>query len=1016
MIRILHLSDFHYKDNHDEDFQVAAGKIRDAIKDEHIDLVVFSGDLVFDTKQSDKINKAASCLFDPIKTVTGLNNDRIFITAGNHDMKRDAELSMVKKTFSTFTSYTDVNEFAEDKEQLKLSLENFKSYNEFVSTFYGESIDVQPLYLCHNVVIDGCKIGLLSFNSAWRCTKSEDDRGKLVYPVYMVSEAFEKVKDCDFIICTQHHNLSDYTDSVGREIEDLINEKCHILFTGHYHHASVRTSHDSEIGLLHLIAPATYNRDDKYSHYGFSIVEIDTTTYEGMLYQYSSHEGSFKQIAVKPISVPVSDEKAELNNFRKLLRKRYNQILEKADALFVSGKEGAFLSLFKQPIIKNKSVQEIITTRKEGDIIRLQNILEKGKSSIIFGYNKRGKTSLLRWLQLESLKNCVSTGIIAYYLDYKKYKKGKVFNLAKELHYYLETSHNNVSKKLNEYKLLLLIDDLNPTDHVFIESLKSQMRQYKDSWFIATTLESMSNQCALLKFEGTDIDKYYIHDITSKEVHMLTMSWPDMDLERKKVVEEKIMQVTKQMHISLNYWTASLFLWIFAKLDETNIHNNFELVKLYVDELLNKEGFIRNQEFTVDYEDLKAYLAEMAEGILNTEDYALSEKELVYFTEDYKLRNRKFTVAPWDIIYYLLEQNVIHRVDEKYTIRLKGVFEFLLALRMTENKTLLDNVVNDKTAFISFGNELEYYAGFKKNDFETIANVFNKAKDIMRPLTDSPIYNEIDGRLLERVSISEVDMNSSGQLLERLSAATEDEEYEMLPVQASPVEETSLKPKTYLQEVKLDATNVESILFILSRMYRNSNICNDPIQERELFNYILTGTCNLGFLLVEESKNIEEKKQLTDSQLVELVSNFMPIIIQVFLYDAIGQKNLAEVFSEKLEELLKNPEGNQLRIFLLTFLLVDLDINKNLDLINKALNVIDNKVLRLAVLNKSMLLTINNYSNTAIKDSLKPLRLELAKEFNLSQSLDAELDNRLRLKENKEHQMKANVQSDYNNM
>ena len=73
------------------------------------------------------------------------------------------------------------------------------------------------------------------------------------------------------------------------------------------------------------------------------------------------------------------------------------------------------------------------------------------------------------------------------------------------------------------------------------------------------------------------------------------------------------------------------------------------------------------------------------------------------------------------------------------------------------------------------------------------------------------------------------------------------------------------------------------------------------------------------------------------------------------------------------------------------------------------------KVLRFAVLNKSMLLTINNYSNTAIKDSLKPLRLELAKEFNLSQSLDAELDNRLRLKENKEHQMKANVQSDYNN-
>lgn len=139
----------------------------------------------------------------------------------------------------------------------------------------------------------------------------------------------------------------------------------------------------------------------------------------------------------------------------------------------------------------------------------------------------------------------------------------------------------------------------------------------------------------------------------------------------------------------------------------------------------------------------------------------------------------------------------------------------------------------------------------------------------------------------------------------------------------------------------------------------------------------------------------------------------MPIIIQVFLYDAIGQRNLKDVFTSKLEDILRNPQGNQLRIFLLTFLLVDLDIKNNMYLIGKALEAIDNKAFRFAILNKHMLLTINNYHDVAIKDALKPQRLELAKEFDLSESLDREVETRMLLKEGKENMMRAKVASDY---
>lgn len=1019
MIRILHLSDFHYKNQHDADFRNIGQKIATALAGENINLVVFSGDLVFDTKEYDKLELAESCLIEPIKSVTGLNNNKILIAPGNHDMKRDAELPFIQEAFSTYNSYRQYDDFCANSVQLELSLANFEHYNNFIKEFYnGHDVDVQPLYTCHQIEIRGRRIGLIAFNSAWRCKKSEEDRGSLVYPVYMVNEALEKVDGCDFVFCVQHHNLSDYIDSVCQEIEDVINDKCHILFTGHYHKPSVRTIHDSEIGLLHLTAPATYNRGDKESQYGFSIIEIDEDIFEGTIYQFVKHEGNFVKIGEKPIFVPVSAEKRRLNSFRKLLRKRFLQTMEMADALFVNGEQGAFNSLFKDPVIKNKSLQEIITTKKEGDSFTLTDILNhEGKSSIVFGYNKRGKSSLLRWLQLDVLRNCVSRKIIPLFIDYKLYRRGKQLDLRKILHEYLEMNHKEVDTLFKEYKLLLLIDDFVPTDTKFVESLKTEMANYIGSRFIATSAESMSKQCALMNFDSTDVDKYYIHDITNKEVHQLTLSWPNIDKNRKLEIEDKILQMSKHMHISLNYWAVSLLLWIFEKTDENSIRNNFELVKLYVDKLLGKKDFIENQNFDVDYDDLLSYLSEMTEHILGTDDYALEEKELVDFTESYKQSHLKFTVAAWDIISYLLEQGVLHKVDEKYTIRLKGVFEFLLAYRMCENEKLLQSVLNDRHAFISFGNELEYYAGFRKNDFPTISKVFESAKVVLHPFTSRPDFNLIDERLENNVLITNEYASSTGKLIERLNDISDDEDqYELMPVQASPVDETVLSPKAFVEKYPINASNVEHVLFILARIYRNSNACNNEDLAQEMFDYILTGTCNLGYLLVDEAKN-QEKKDETAKDLVSLISNFMPIIIEAFFYDAISQKNLSEVFKNKLDELLKNPQNNQLRIFLICYVLIDLDIKEYYPLVGKALEVIDNKVLRYAILNKNILLSIRHYDNPNIQGMLAEQRKELTLEFYKSyQKLSSEVDNRLRLKASKEMQQKQIIISDYNKL
>lgn len=41
MIRILHLSDFHYKEKHDADFKSVSKSIAKSLKNQKIDLVIF---------------------------------------------------------------------------------------------------------------------------------------------------------------------------------------------------------------------------------------------------------------------------------------------------------------------------------------------------------------------------------------------------------------------------------------------------------------------------------------------------------------------------------------------------------------------------------------------------------------------------------------------------------------------------------------------------------------------------------------------------------------------------------------------------------------------------------------------------------------------------------------------------------------------------------------------------------------------------------------------------------------
>lgn len=1006
MIRILHISDFHYVPSKSFDFEEIAKKLVKSIEREKIDLIVFSGDLVFEANSVEDFEKAYGILLSKLLESQGLGLERLMIAPGNHDMKRGLEMPAILSQIEKVNSEDALIEFVSNQKQLDASFENFVSFEEFLSKL-SFSFDYSTHFCnAHKISLNGKSIGLINLNSAWRSIKSEVDRGNLLFPTDEIGHALQCLSDCDLIFCNMHHSLSDFKDFVEQELDEVIYEKCDILFTGHHHKNITSTLDGSNVGILHNRASAVYNRKDPLSKYGYCIVEYDDETLEARVMPYRFVDGQYSSLAPKTYHIPVSEERRQILEFRKTMRRIGSQLISRADDLFVAGRRAAdgkttFQELFIAPVLRDKSFRDYLSSTRKGETFKVDDIISSKEDYLIFGGDKCGKTSLLWKIWIDATYRYYDLNCIPYYIDCKEIDPQAPKNIEKILTTHLQLNKRSTSQTFESYTLLLLLDNYKIGDAFLASWVKKELESFPNVRIIATAYEDlMSGGDVAILNERKSPQKLFFHEITRKELHQLSQKWPNLSPIKRAEIEKRIIQIFTQMHIPFNYWTASLFMWIFEKTDEANIHNNFELVKLYIEELLNRKGILLGKELNVQYDELESYLGELAHFLLlqKATNYTVSYQGLVDFTEGYLHRKKKYTETTRNTLEFLIRTGIIYdRWQDQFTFRLKGVWEYFLAFHMKENKDFLDEVVSDLTYYLSFSNELELYAGFRKDDIEFVNTIFSQTRLILAPICDKEDFDKVDDNLVQTVQ-NPITIADVKLIAEKTDLLDQDIDDDLVVVaSASPIEASEVHLKKYYDEIKPDATNVQKALFILARVYRNSRVCDVDGLGDEILSFVLNGVCNLGFMIHEECKN-----SITDESLlkaVEGLNSFLPVIMQTYLYDAMCQNSLSRVFEDKLKELLAQKEGNQFRIFLLVFSLLDLDLKKYYPLLEDLEKVLEKGSLRYAAKAKASLLytkieTNNSFSLAALKKFIGQLKLEETEDKGATQKYIDFLDKR----------------------
>ena len=158
------------------------------------------------------------------------------------------------------------------------------------------------------------------------------------------------------------------------------------------------------------------------------------------------------------------------------------------------------------------------------------------------------------------------------------------------------------------------------------------------------------------------------------------------------------------------------------------------IVQKIIDELLEKRRLTLDTSSELTFPSLKAFLASLAGYLVlekHNDVYSLTYEELIDYIKIYKMNNVRFVSSTETLIDTVLMRGILSKSGNgRYTFRLKGVFEYFIALHMKMTPTFRNGILDNQHYFLSFGTELELYSGFERNDIEFLGKILQRGEDL----------------------------------------------------------------------------------------------------------------------------------------------------------------------------------------------------------------------------------------------------------------------------------------------
>jgi predicted MPP superfamily phosphohydrolase len=262
VVRILHLSDFHFRETTAWDAEPVLGRLAADIarltgSGLAPDLIVITGDIVFSGKAKE-YELAADWMRERLLPAAGAQPGQLFLVPGNHDVDRDLVDVVARHAAQGLLRESQQQDVAAllGGESGTVFLRRHRAFVEFVNRFGGSGAPQHQPWHALTREIRGIRVHFAGFSSTWLA--SGDDRGRLLLGLWQCNELLRGADDAEIVIAAMHHPW-DYLAEWDHVSRAEIERSASLVLRGHLHdtrHTFTQSTHHG--GVLELAAGACY--------------------------------------------------------------------------------------------------------------------------------------------------------------------------------------------------------------------------------------------------------------------------------------------------------------------------------------------------------------------------------------------------------------------------------------------------------------------------------------------------------------------------------------------------------------------------------------------------------------------------------------------------------------------------------------------------------------------------------------------------------------------------------------
>jgi len=415
-ILMLHISDTHIKAGRLSREKIdKMSQSLNAIGEFDECIAIFSGDVAYSGNANEY--KTASFflgqLLSSIKNKTG-SFVRLIMAPGNHDL----DFSKLSREGKDIQEQYDSGAI---EDLLPCEITALDSYFEFAQKYNK--------YCQRNLFIDrrflsyqDFKMQINLLNTAFFSTRKPDDKELHYFPTDRLFLLRKAGTDIDVVITVMHHSTDWFHWKSKNQLESSIYESSSLLFLGHDHYPQTKSLEvDAHGGLIISAGGVIDLTDIQHSdEYKAFVLDTSTNTLDSYSFSWNSKSSIYAhKIIFRDKKMNDSSELSPLEDFLQSIKDDPERSIS-----------SDFTQYFVFPQLSGKAGEEYTEDIKIQSLPEFLIELHKRKFLFIGSKGKLGKTTLLRYLYLSTLKQ----GLIPLYYNVEEQSQGvKTDKLIKRL-------------------------------------------------------------------------------------------------------------------------------------------------------------------------------------------------------------------------------------------------------------------------------------------------------------------------------------------------------------------------------------------------------------------------------------------------------------------------------------------------------------------------------------------------------------------------------------------------------